>query len=78
MRVRPMTIDDVVGAQETWDDAFNTMRAAYGLPVEATDETARRTQTRTISRLQAGSPSMFVSGWHCWKAASATAAHSAS
>jgi ribosomal protein S18 acetylase RimI-like enzyme len=55
--IRPMTKDDVAGAEGAWHAAFSTMRAAYHLPVEPrSPETARRTQGR-IAHLLGTDPS---------------------
>jgi GNAT superfamily N-acetyltransferase len=46
-KVRPMATDDVAVCEEIWFDAFGTMRATFGLPVEThTPESVEWTQTR--------------------------------
>jgi GNAT superfamily N-acetyltransferase len=56
LTVRPMTEDDVPGAEEAWHQAFSTMRAAYHLPVEErTPEGAEHTRRR-IAHLLATDP----------------------
>ena len=55
-KLRPMSADDVAGAEEAWADAYETMRAGYGLPVDPrTPDSVARTRER-IAHLLATDP----------------------
>jgi len=55
-KVRPMVSADVAVAVEVWFDAFNTMRAAHGLPVETRTEQSDARSTIRLAHLLVTDP----------------------
>lgn len=59
--IRPMLVGDVADAELAWADAFDTMRAAYGLPVDArTAESIERSRSRIAHLLHTDPGGAFV------------------
>jgi len=59
--IRPMIAGDVADAEVAWADAFDTMRAGYGLPVDArTAESIERSRLRIAHLLSTDPGGSFV------------------
>ena len=59
--IRPMLVGDVADAEVAWADAFDTMRAAYGLPVDARSaESIERSCSRIAHLLDTDPGGAFV------------------